>query len=199
MSLPDSNRYRWPLFLAGGLWASGVVIGLSVLWNYQHTPGKNGEAPRRWPSSSSIQPSFTTLTLVMIVHPQCPCSRSSIDELARLMTQGRERVKAYVLFYKPRAFGVEWVETDLWKSVAEIPGVQARIDFDGTEALRFGASTSGQTLVYSPQGELLFEGGLTAFRGHSGDSDGRDAIVSLLKTGRAPRNNTPVFGCGLKK
>jgi hypothetical protein len=64
-------------------------------------------------------------------------------------------------------------------------------------ARRFGASTSGQTLLYNMAGRLVFNGGITIARGHSGSNDGRDAVVALL-SGLVPMHTiTPVFGCSL--
>jgi hypothetical protein len=70
-------------------------------------------------------------------------------------------------------------------------------DPDGAETRRFGAATSGETLLYSPAGKLLFRGGITASRGHSGDNYGRDAIVALVNKPSRRFSNTPVFGCSL--
>ena len=78
-----------------------------------------------------------------------------------------------------------------------IPGVRVLVDVDGREAARFGARTSGTVLVYSPHGALLFAGGITASRGHSGDNLGRDAVVTILDRGQPDRTATPVFGCPL--
>ena len=74
---------------------------------------------------------------------------------------------------------------------------------DGGERFRRGegaalwAETSGYVVVYSPSGELLFHGGITAGRGHAGDNSGEQAILSLLSTHEAPTRQTRVFGCAL--
>ena len=56
-------------------------------------------------------------------------------------------------------------------------------DDDGAEARRFGAETSGQTLLYDEHGALLFSGGITGARGHAGDNAGRASLVALLNRG----------------
>lgn len=112
------------------------------------------------------------------------------------MTQAQGRVTAYVLFVKPSGSTENWEKTDLWQSAASIPGVSVVVD-DGAEAFRFHAMTSGQTALYDAEGQLLFSGGITASRGHSGDNAGRSAIVSLLNTGDAEQTVTSVFGCPL--
>ncbi len=133
----------------------------------------------------------------MLAHPHCPCTRASVGELALLMAQTQGKAAAYVLFLKLPDFTEEWEKTDLWYSAANIPGVTVLEDEDGAEAKLFNASTSGQTLLYDADGKLLFSGGITGARGHSGDNAGRGAIVSLLNEGKAEQTETAVFGCPL--
>ena len=113
------------------------------------------------------------------------------------MAQAQGRVIAYVLFLKPTGSSTDWEKTDLWQSAARIPGVNVVADDNGIEARRFHAVTSGQTALYDVDGHLLFSGGITSARGHSGDNAGRSAIVSLLNTGDADLTETAVFGCPL--
>jgi hypothetical protein len=113
------------------------------------------------------------------------------------MAQTQGRLTAYVLFLKPTGFSDDWEKTDLWRSAADIPGVKPVIDYDGNEARRFHAATSGQTVLYDAEGRLLFSGGITMARGHAGDNAGRSAIISLINAGIAEQTVTPVFGCPL--
>jgi len=39
------------------------------------------------------------------------------------MSQAHDLVRATVLFVKPRGVSEDWEKTDIWKSVASIPGV----------------------------------------------------------------------------
>jgi hypothetical protein len=113
------------------------------------------------------------------------------------MAHSQGRLTAYVLFLKPEGFSEDWERTDLWRSAASIPGVTAMLDDQGVEANRFHAATSGQTLLYDAAGVLLFSGGITVSRGHSGDNAGEAAIVSLVNSGAADFTETSVFGCPL--
>lgn len=191
------KKNRLILTAAGALWLLTVAAGIGILWNYESTPGVAAAAPVRWPAASRIKPAADGATLVMSAHPRCPCTRASVGELARLMTQAQGRVTAYVLFVRPPAFSEGWEQTDLWASAAAIPGVTALRDDEGVEAGRFHAATSGQTALYDAAGELIFSGGITGARGHAGDNAGRAAIVSLLTAGEAERRDAPVFGCPL--
>jgi hypothetical protein len=113
------------------------------------------------------------------------------------MARCQGQLSAYVLFLKPADTAPDWEKTALWRSVAAIPGVTVVSDEGGREARLFHSATSGQTILFDRTGRLLFSGGITAARGHSGDNIGRDTIISLVTTGRANRTKAPVFGCSL--
>ena len=178
-------------------WVLVIGTGLGLLWSYENAPGEAATPPAVWPCASRIPLAKDRATLVMLVHPHCPCSRASVGELDRLMAQAQGRVTAYALFLKPPDAPDDWEKTGLWQHATSIPGVTAIVDEDGVEAQRFCARTSGQTLLYSPAGQLLFSGGITGSRGHSGDNAGRSAIVALLQNGETEAAKTFVYGCPL--
>jgi hypothetical protein len=187
----------------GIAWVVAVAFGLRVLLNYETAPGRVGAVPLIWPAASKIQRASDRPTLIMLAHPHCPCTRASMDELAHVMARVQGKVAAYVLFYKPRhpsrmgGSGPDWENTELRQAAAQIPGVTVLSDVEGAEACRFGAETSGHTLLFDPSGRLLFNGGITGSRGHSGDNAGESAIVSLVNNPRSGRSETLVFGCSL--
>jgi hypothetical protein len=191
------NKGQYILIAVCAAWVLMIGVGLDLLWDYENAPGLTAAPPSHWPPDSHIHLAPDRATLIMLAHPQCPCSRASVGELARLMAQTQGRVTAYVLFLKPAGSSDDWEKTDLWQSAASIPGVNVVVDDDGVEARCFHALTSGQTVLYDAAGRLLFSGGITGSRGHSGDNAGRSAIVSRLNTGEAERAETFVFGCPL--
>ncbi|HEY6329549.1 MAG TPA: RedB protein [Blastocatellia bacterium] len=188
---------RAALVFCVALWAVAVGIGFKILWSYANTPGTPAEAPASWPRSSRIKLSGDTPTLVMTAHPRCPCTKATIAELNRIMSDCQGRLAATVLFIKPDGVKESWERSDLWSSAASIPGVTVMTDDDGNESSLFGSSTSGQVLLYDKNGHLLFAGGITASRGHEGSNDGSSAIESLVDSGRSQYRATPVFGCPL--
>lgn len=190
------NAGKFILITACSAWVLTISIGLGLLWGYENASGQAAAPPAQWPVDSGIRLANDRATLIVLIHPHCPCSRASIGELARLMAQAQGRVTAHALFVKPAGTSDEWEKTDLFESAAAIPGVDVVVD-DGAEARRFNAATSGQTALYDAEGHLLFSGGITASRGHSGDNEGRSAIISLLNTGVAGRSESSVFGCPL--
>jgi hypothetical protein len=183
------------LTLSCALWMVVVGLGISRMLTYENSPGTPASAPRQWPADSLI--SLDRATMIMVAHPRCPCTRSSMGELAKIMALAEGRVTAYVLFVKPSGMLEEWEKTDLWRAAQEIPGVVALCDEGGVEASRFGSETSGQMLLYSNEGRLLFEGGITLARGREGDNAGADAIISLLTKGMADQTTSAVFGCSV--
>jgi len=195
--VPRAKNARGVLLVGTISWLLVISFGLWILWGYENTPDKAAEPPQQWPADSKIQPARDHATLVMLAHPHCPCTRATIGELASIMAHSQGRLTAYVLFLKPAGFSEEWEKSDLWRSAASIPGVTAVIDDEGAEAARFHAATSGQTLLYDGGGHLLFSGGITGSRGHSGDNAGHTAIVSFVNSGAAEQTESFVFGCPL--
>jgi hypothetical protein len=184
------------------LWIPAVGYGINTLWRYSATAGHPAQPPLDWPRTALIERAAGRATLVMFAHPQCGCSRASLGELAIIMAHDSAQVSASVLFYRPPAESPEWTKTDLWETAKSIPGVRVLEDPGGTVAQSFGVYTSGQTLFYDSSGRLKFKGGITAFRGHSGDNAGRTAITALLHRDALPAAvfpiTSPVFGCSLR-
>lgn len=179
------------------LWALVMVGGFFKLSLFTGTPGELGKPPAYWPEIPGITLHPGRSTIIMAVHPRCPCSVASLAELAIVMGKFKRRVQAKVLFYAPKEMERDWAQTDLWASTKSIPGVEAIIDSDGTMAKLFNVATSGHTILYDSMGSLVFSGGITASRGHAGANTGRSAITEFL-VGQDPRvHETFVYGCHL--
>ena len=185
--------------LFGATWLAALAFGGRTLFRYETTPGRVGSVAPTWPSVSIVPRQTDKPTLLMFAHPHCPCTRASIGELAQIMAHALGKVNAYVLFVKPPNAGADWDDTDLRSSAAAIPSVTVVTDENGKEAARFGAETSGHTLVFDRNGTLVFTGGITASRGHAGDNAGESAVLAALNQQAVDRARTPVFGCSLTK
>ena len=183
--------------VVGGLWLLAAATGIWVLLRYENGPGPSGLVPHQWPAESRIGRPHDRLTLVMFAHPKCPCTRASIDELNRLLVRCEGKVATTVLFAQPGNMPLDWARGASWNRAAAISGVSVQADLDGHEARRFGAETSGFTVLYGPEGHLLFAGGITAGRGHAGDSAGARAIALLVAGASTKPGQAPVFGCAL--
>jgi hypothetical protein len=195
--MPTNGKPGAATWGIGAVWLGIVLAGTLMMVVYANTPGEAGSSPASWPDSSQLPRNTNSATLVMFIHPHCPCSRASIGELALLMAHCQGRVGAHVFFVKPAGMTTEWMQTDTWKEASRIPGVTVHPDDEGREAKRFGAETSGTTELFDAEGRLLFHGGITAARGHAGDNNGRDAVQALLFHEPAAETKTPVLGCSL--
>ena len=133
----------------------------------------------------------------MAVHPHCPCTRATLEELNRLLAQISGKLPIHLLFVRPPGLTSKWTETDLWRNAQSVPGVNVMMDVDGTEAKRFCLATSGQVVFYDREGRLRFTGGITPSRGHAGDSAGQAAIIALVERGESELGSSPAFGCPL--
>jgi hypothetical protein len=195
--LPSVRGNSLPIVIVGLFWLAVVVIATVCISGYANTPGQSGTPPASWPADSQVPRAAVKPTLLMFVHPKCPCSKASIGELAVLMAHHQRQVDAHVLFLKPAEASADYARTGTWRDAALIPGVTVHLDDAGREARLFASMTSGDTLLYDVDGRLAFHGGITVARGHAGDNAGRDGLEALLRGEPAERVITPVFGCGL--
>lgn len=193
--MPPRRKRIYLTVLFALVWVSAVGSGLGMLLNYESTPGSVATPPDSWPADSKVSRLADRATLVMAAHPHCPCTKASMAELAQIMADGQGQVSAHVLFLKPRDAGPDWEDSPLRNDAAAIPGVTVMSDVDGAEARRFGAETSGQTLLFAADGRRLFTGGITHARGHAGANSGETAILALINGRPANVTRTQVFGC----
>src|ERR1043166_9186030 len=116
-------RFAPVLIAAAGLWLIAAAGGSWCLFKYESAPGSVARTPGQWPVATRIEASHDLPTLVMFAHPQCPCTRASIENLNRLLARGRDRVSATVLFFQPSNRPPEWARRSLWNSAAPKAGV----------------------------------------------------------------------------
>jgi len=178
------------------VWGLFVAVGSCALWRYAAGPGDGGEAPGSWPAKSQVARDGR-FTLLFFAHPLCPCTRASLAELERLVAVCHDRVDTHVLFIAPVGTNSAWHDSDLHTMARRIPGVTMHTDTDRRETDIFRARTSGACLLYDPSGRLVFDGGLTAARGHEGNSVGSHSIKALSLGEDVKVRHTPVFGCPL--
>ena len=178
-------------------WALAVCAGILFLTHYSNKPGKAASAPEMWPANSALKLAQDKPSLLVLLHPQCSCSRATLRELERMMARVSNQVDTRLLFYESSTMDSAWVKGDLWDIGRAIPDVRLVRDVDGQLTKAFGAYTSGQTLLYDTSGALLFRGGITPARGHEGDNAGKQALLSILKERNILDNESPVFGCSI--
>ncbi len=165
---------------------------------YANAPEHTLPQPVRWPKQATLVLAEDRPTLVLALHPHCSCSRATLEELDRLLAHTSTPLQVEVLLYQPDRAANSWLHTDTVSRARLIPGISIQSDRNGLESARFGLSVSGQSALYSPEGRLLFSGGLTAARGHVGDNAGVSSIAALVAHHRPAAFHTAVFGCSIQ-
>src|ERR1051326_4081838 len=90
---------RWRLGLALLIWGAGSAIAYEALLRYESTPGRPvTSAPEDWPAATGLSRIPGKAALVMAAHPECPCSKASLTEIAELLARHPKDLAVYVLF-----------------------------------------------------------------------------------------------------
>jgi hypothetical protein len=192
------RRGRIQLALLSAAWLLASATGLLLLADYDSKPGGAAHPPLQWPGGVSLQRNPLKPALILFLHPHCPCSRASVSELARLVRSHPGAFDIHVVFNRPAEVAVDWPQSDIWKSTSADPGLDVVVDHGGLLTGQFGVKTSGQVLIYDGRGSLRFNGGITAGRGHPGESVG-GMLVKAIAEGRGTEGSAgcPTFGCPL--
>ncbi len=197
--MPFSARIKKTLLSLGiALWLGAAAWGTKLLTEYSFEAGASGRPAETWPAEAGISRADGIPTLVLALHPECACSRATLDELGVILTRTTPHLRAVIVFTDPEPDRPAGAST-LFKTASSMPGVTLMRDRDGTTLKKFNFLTSGETRLYDPHGHLLFKGGITPSRGHPGENPGRSHIISTVRTpsSTAPAFTTPVFGCAL--
>lgn len=185
------------LWISAVLWTCAMVCGWIALNRYTYTAEAVAAAPSDWPMDAGLTRTRDRSNLVMFLHPGCPCSRATLTELDRLRSRIGDDCHIQLVMVLSREHGDEWQETPLQRQAAELKDIHLTQDWDGRIAGTFSAGTSGETYLYSPQGKLLFHGGLTMGRGHEGPASGQDQIFDAIHSLTPQFPSNKVYGCRL--
>lgn len=173
-------------------WMLALAAGFAILIDHDLRAGGTGNAGPHWPAASSLARSTSGPTLVMFIHPHCPCTAASLEQLGALC-QNNPAATLHVVV----ADVVDGESGDNTALARQIPGAVVQFDRGNTEAQRFGSRTSGTLFIFDDQGRLTFEGGLTAARGHRGENPVSAAALAALQGASGELIRMPAFGCAL--
>lgn len=184
------------IIIASLIWVGTVTAAFRAIQRFESTPGREALGPKDWPAETNLVRNPGAPTLVMLMHPQCSCTRASLSELQAVIEKSPRSMRTYVVVYRPHQAKPGWERTDTYAAATRLRGTRVIVDEDGQEAKRFGAFTSGQTFLYDAGGHLRFEGGITLLRGHAGLNSGRADVIRIAN-GEAGKGAHPVFGCSI--
>jgi hypothetical protein len=186
-------------------WVGFLVAGLIVWFQYDTGAGELDAPPYQWPSESTLRLHPQKPTVILFLHPFCPCSQASLTEFSRLQRALADQAQWYVVFSQPGEMKTYWQTSPLWSKAQGMPSVKRVLDHQRLESRRFKVNTSGEVMLYTAAGKLRFYGGITPSRGHEGESVGQKRLISLVRSDSSLQERLEhpfqsfVFGCPLFK
>src|SRR5216117_3490416 len=147
------------------LWLALIGGGDAWLLRYSFAAGKASTAPSTIPPSMASPVNSGRPQLLLALHPRCPCSRATVSELAKILSRAPNASDVTVLMYRPADEPDRWLEGVLLDRCRRM-NCRIRPDPDGRLAAALGSLTSGGVALYDANGQLRYQGGITAARGH---------------------------------
>ena len=169
-------------------WLGGVVAGLAAAGGlYATARARRREAPGQWPPRSRLARDAGAADAGDARASAMRLHTASLAELAELMARAADRGPRLRGLHRSRTASSDGWEHDrpLAEQPRAFPASTVVRDDDGARRERFGAQTSGQTLLYGADGRLLFSGGTPARAGMPATTPARAAMLALLERRRA--------------
>ncbi len=177
------------------LWAVAVAVAVGALMTYGNRPGELGEPAPTWSLEALGEPATDRPTLVMFVHPKCPCTRASLEQVAKVQAARPHAFDLQFVIFVPTDEVGDWRNSDLIAFALRLAPEGVQFDSGGVLTKDAGARVSGTVAFYSTDGRLQFWGGVTPARGHQGPAAGLEAIRDLIDGNDAASRRAAVFGC----
>lgn len=178
-------------------WVASIAIIFHMWMTYEHDPGRVGDPRLTWPEASRLIPDDKNGTLLVFLHPCCPCSRKGMAKLETLLAGQSNPPTAYFLFAPLPGECEPEFDSKIRRIAKSLSSAGTQTDEGGVEARRFGAETSGFIVFYDAEGRLRFRGGITSERGSEQSNSFERLLSEAIQGTRIPLINTPVFGCPL--
>lgn len=181
------------------VWAAAVAVGVCLHAGAESSPSDGGGGPHVLPPIAALKTPPGVPLIAMALHPRCPCSPASVDELEALAGRSFQPVTVVVLVSTPAQDSEEWDEA-FDRISGKLSSMRVIKDRAGAIAASLGMHASGATLIYDSAGRLVFSGGLTLARGMAGANPA--AIEAMKRAGCSEAalpvdTHSPVFGCRL--
>jgi hypothetical protein len=172
-------------------WIGAAAWLGSGMMAHDNSPGVTSAIGDSWPQGSAIDYGKGN-TILLFVHPKCPCIASSVRMLEQL-TAEQEAVHVKILPWRPAGLLPSDTSWAVRTTLPQLP------DVEGKEARLFHVRTSGEVLAFNSSCKLIFEGGITASRGGNRNGPGWDRLLEAIHNpGRGgPPLRGRVFGCSL--
>lgn len=182
------------------VWLCAVAIVSGWLVVRSTSAGPRQAGPDSWPATILGPQSSDRLSIVVALHPKCPCSKATITQLSELARALGDTAEFVALLLVPSGMDADWMHSNTRDQLATLPSCRVILDHRGEAARALGMRTSGHVQAFSPDGSLVFSGGVTPSRGDLGPCaplEVLSALASRPAEGNGPPAAAPVFGCQL--
>lgn len=178
-------------------WLVTIAVVLRGWMDFEHSPGRNVRPQAQWPVSTQLRLDRDHGTLVVFLHPFCPCSRATLERLEQVLSDSSKKPTCCFMI-APVASSVEIDarSANLRLAKAMSPS-RTFIDGNKSEARLFDPTTSGHVFYYDAGGSLRFSGGVLVERGSNQPNTFAEALYRAINNPTYPVVHTPVFGCSL--
>ncbi len=153
---------------------------------------KPGAGPLQVPGIREADPG--RWTLIMVVHPDCPCTKASLRNLEAILDATRLPIRAEIVAAVPAAYDGPRKNLAFARG---IPKSELTVLDEVRAVKRYGARTSGHLFVYDPDRRLVYSGGLTPARGAEDAMSSIRWFKALAQQGEVA-SIAPTFGCSLR-
>src|SRR5690606_17883819 len=103
-------------------------VAATAVWcwatSYEFTVDSNSPpTATHWPADSTLELAGDRASLLLFLHPRCPCSRATVHELTRVIDQlpDADRPQLTVIATLPSDAPPDWRETDTVRKVLKLP------------------------------------------------------------------------------
>lgn len=183
------------------VWIFCAFIGFAIILghDFQYRTNRPFSFSDSEDSKTISQTAKEGLTIHVGIHPKCPCTFKTLEELKRLSASATELAKCKFWIYQPPEADATWSDTRSLAFIKTFPDAEIIFDRDAEIASRLGITTSGGIVVHDCMQRVLFSGGIVLGRSCSGESIGAVALSALLKGQVNSQRSTPVFGCPIAR
>ena len=194
----SGEAFSKPRAIVTCLWVIACLAAFLFILVYKHASGATVQPCAEREAELPKRPNDAPYRLVMAAHPRCPCTTASVRQIERILARCSTRLAVTVLVYRPLGTPLEWGRTSLVTNLEAAKYAQIVEDEDGRIAASLGLGVSGAVVLYGPDGQSKFAGGITPGRGHEGDCRGTDVIRLVVEGKQTSASTAPVYGCSLK-
>jgi hypothetical protein len=181
-------------------WLAACGMGLLVIGHFDASP-----APGRPEIRSVSRPKDAAYHMIVAVDPRYSATVATLISLQGILAhvRGPHDARIHIDAYMDRSTAVADSRASagsLLRMAADLPYTTMHVDANESVATSvYRMTTSGEVLLYRPDGALGFAGTVTAPPGQADASTAEKAVVAVLQ-GRVSHGSImmPVYGCPLR-